>query len=103
MRDNLWMEIIDTKWLLARMSGKRGEKARLAEALGIGPDQVAKILTGVRRIQPDEIPRIMAFFHEDGFAVTSEERRMLQLYREAPEARREAAEVLLSAPPLKSP
>ena len=102
MSDNLAMEIVDTKWLTARMSGKRGEKARLAEALGIGPDQVAKILNGVRRIQPEEVPKLLAFYGEDRPTLTDEEARLLRLFREASESRQEAAVALLSAPRLKS-
>ena len=102
MSDNVAMEIVDIRWLKARLTGARGEKARLAEAIGIKPDQVAKILHGVRRIQPDEVPKIMAFFDEVSFSVSAEEQRILQLYRQAPEARREAAEALLMAPPPKS-
>jgi hypothetical protein len=85
------------------MSGKRGEKARLAEALGIGPDQVAKILTGVRRVQPEEVPKLMAFYGEARPTLTEEEARLLRLFREAPESRQEAAVALLSAPRLVLP
>ena len=101
MGDNIAMETVDTKWLLARMSGKRGEKARLAEALGIKPDQGAKILNGVRRVQPDEIPRLMAFFNEERQTLSEDEIRLLRLFREASESRQEAAVALLSAPPSK--
>ena len=101
MSDNIAMETVDTKWLLARMSGRRGEKARLAEALGIKPDQVAKILNGVRRVQPDEIPRLMAFFNEERQTLSEDEIRLLRLFREATESRQEAAVALLSAPPSK--
>jgi transcriptional regulator with XRE-family HTH domain len=101
MRDNIAMETVDTKWLISRMSGKRGEKARLAEALGIGPDQVAKILNGVRRVQPDEIPKLLAFFNEARQSLSEDEIRLLRLFREAPESRQEAAVALLSAPPSK--
>lgn len=103
MGDNIAMEIVDTKWLLARMSGKRGEKARLAEALGIGPDQVAKILTGVRRVQPEEVPRLLAFYNEERPTLTEDEVRLLRLFRAAPESRQEAAVALLSAPRPVSP
>ena len=103
MGDNIAMETVDTKWLMARMSGKRGEKARLAEALGIGADQVAKILNGVRRVQPDEIPKLLAFFNEEGPSLSEDEIRLLRLFREAPESRQEAAVALLSAPRPVSP
>lgn len=96
------MENVDLQWLKARMTGQRGEKARLAEALGIKPDQVAKILTGVRRIQTDEIPKLRAFFNEAVLTISAEEQRLLEMYRTASAARREAAEALLAAPPSKS-
>ena len=93
------MEIVDAKWLLARMSGKRGEKARLAEAMGIGADQVAKILTGVRRVQPEEVPKLLAFFNEERQSLSEDEVRLLRLFREASDSRQEAVVALLSAPP----
>ena len=95
------MIIVDAEWLKARMSGKRGEKARLAEALCIGPDQVAKILNGVRRVQPEEVPRLLAFFNEERQFLSEDEIRLLRLFREATESRQEAAVALLSAPPSK--
>ena len=93
------METIDLRWIAARLTGARGEKARLAEALGVSPDQVAKMLAGVRRVQTGEIPKLLAFFCEDRLLVTPAERRLVENYRLAPEGRREAVEVLLSVPP----
>lgn len=93
------MEVVDRHWLQARLTGKRGELARIAEALGIKAPEVSKILSGVRRIQPEEIPKLLRHFGEDSVVITPEERRLLELYRDATEARREAAEAVLSAPP----
>lgn len=56
------MDVIDGKWIKARLSGKRGAQARLAEHMGISPDQMTKILRGIRRVQPEEIPRVISFF-----------------------------------------
>ena len=56
------MELIDRDWIIKRMSGKRGEQARLAEHMGVKPDIIAKILSGKRRVQPEEMRRIHAFF-----------------------------------------
>jgi hypothetical protein len=56
------MDVIDGKWIEARLSGKRGEQARLAEHMGISPHQMTKILRGIRRVQPEEIPRVISFF-----------------------------------------
>lgn len=59
------MDVIDGKWIEARLSGKRGEQARLAEHMGISPHQMTKILRGIRRVQPEEIPRVLSFFGGD--------------------------------------
>lgn len=56
------MDVIDRDWLQARMRGQRGMQARLARALGITRDQMSKVMTGVRRVQPEEIPTVLAFF-----------------------------------------
>ncbi len=65
------MEVIDGKWIAARLSGRRGEKADLARHMGVGPDIVAKILSGDRKVQPEEAPRAVAFFDQmDSKAVT---------------------------------
>ena len=53
---------IDKEWLSKRLEKKRGEQARLARFLGITNDQMSKTLKGSRRIQPEEIPRLMEFF-----------------------------------------
>lgn len=59
------MDTVDAKWIAARLSGERGEKARLARAMGIKPDVLSKIMSGTRQIQANEIPAVLAFFHED--------------------------------------
>jgi hypothetical protein len=56
------MEQIDKDWIEARLTGQRGEKARLAEAIGIDADKMSRILAGERRVQAHEIPAIVAFF-----------------------------------------
>lgn len=56
------MDIIDAEWISQRLSGKRGEKADLARHMGVKPDIVAKILSGERRVQSDEIPSVVSFF-----------------------------------------
>lgn len=96
------METVDRDWLEKRLTGKRGELARIAEALRIKPDQVSKIISGDRRIQPEEIPKLLKFFGEDMLVLTPEEQRLLDLYRNAAAARREAAEALLAAPSPKT-
>ena len=58
------MDVIDGKWIKARLSGQRGEQARLAEAMGIDNDKISKILKGLRKVQPEEIPAVIAFFED---------------------------------------
>lgn len=58
------MDTIDGEWVKKRLTGKRGEKAALARALGIGPDMVTKILNGDRNVQPAEFGPLLSFFGE---------------------------------------
>lgn len=58
------METITPEWLRARLDGDRGKKAALAEALGIGADKISKMISGARKPQAEEIPKILAFFGE---------------------------------------
>lgn len=64
------MDVIDGEWIKARMTGDRGEQARLAAAMGIDNDKISKVLKGLRRVQPNEIPLVLAFFGEDGSKAT---------------------------------
>lgn len=59
------MEIIDADWVRRRLTGRRGEKAELARAMGVKPDVVAKILKGERRVQPNEMPAVLRFFNPE--------------------------------------
>jgi hypothetical protein len=59
------MDVIDGKWIAARLTGRRGEKADLARHIGVGPDIVAKILSGDRKVQPAEAPRVVSFFGDE--------------------------------------
>lgn len=56
------MKIIDAEYVRTHLTGERGEKVALADAMGVKPDVVAKIVSGVRRVQPNEMPIIEAFF-----------------------------------------
>lgn len=56
------MDVIDGSWIAARLSGARGEQARLAEAIGISTDKLNKVLAGTRNVQASEIPKVLAFF-----------------------------------------
>jgi hypothetical protein len=48
------MEIITGEWIKARLKGGRSEKARLAEAMGVTPDILSKVLSGVRQLKQGE-------------------------------------------------
>lgn len=62
--DFISMDVIDADWIKARLTGKRGEQARLADVLGINADKMSRIMRGKRRVQPEEIPRVLDFFGE---------------------------------------
>lgn len=76
------MDVIDSNWIKARMTGKRGEQARLAEAMGIDNDKMSKVLRGDRRVQPEEIPAVLKFFGDQEMQTTipgfSEDTRVLE-------------------------
>lgn len=57
------MEVIDGNWIKDRLTGVRGEKARLSEAMGITPQKLSHILAGGRDVQPEEVPKVLAFFN----------------------------------------
>jgi hypothetical protein len=51
------------EWLIEMLEGtERGTKSRLAEHVGWSGDRVSKILSGVRDINADELPKIAEFF-----------------------------------------
>jgi phage repressor protein C with HTH and peptisase S24 domain len=56
------MDHVDADWIKARLTGRHGEQAELAEVIGITPDKLTKILSGTRRVQASEVPRVIAFF-----------------------------------------
>lgn len=53
--------MIDENWLRPRLAG-HGKKAEFARHLGVGSHVVSKLLSGVRRIQPHELPLVYEFF-----------------------------------------
>lgn len=59
------MDVIDGTWIKARLTGARGEKSLLATAMRITPDKLAKVLTGQRAVQPQEVPAVLTFFAAD--------------------------------------
>lgn len=66
------MEKIDRHWIRIRLDRMpRGSQARLAEHLGIPSNTMSKIMSGIRDIQQDEIPKVLSFFNAR--IVTSEQ------------------------------
>ena len=55
------MDRITPEWLNAQMI-KRGDKARIARAAGLSPDQMSKVLSGVRQLTVDEHNRLLEYF-----------------------------------------
>jgi hypothetical protein len=58
------MTVIDGKWIEARLTGTRGEKARLARAMGITQAKLSHTLAGERAVQPEEVLPVLRFFNE---------------------------------------
>jgi DNA-binding transcriptional regulator YdaS (Cro superfamily) len=75
------MEIVDGKWISARLTGRHGEKKELADFVGIKPDRLAKIISGERRVQAAEHPKILAFFGETGL-VSEDLRELVDVARQ---------------------
>ena len=63
------MEEITAEWLRARLGDDRGRKAEFSRVTGIAPDKVSKMLSGGRRVQSSEIPKILQFFGESASGV----------------------------------
>ncbi|MDX2287497.1 MAG: hypothetical protein NW217_01570 [Hyphomicrobiaceae bacterium] len=63
------MDVIDANWIKRHRTGRHGELKELADAVGIEPDKITKILNGSRQVKAHEAPRIAAFFMKaEGFA-----------------------------------
>jgi len=65
------MEQIDREWILARLTKTRGEKTRMAQALGVPKEVISRILKGERKVQASEIPALIKFFGVAAPDVTS--------------------------------
>lgn len=60
------MDVIDGKWIKARIGDKRGARAAFGRATGFTSPQVSRIINGERKVKADEIPRIVAYFRAQG-------------------------------------
>lgn len=58
------MDRIDGNWIEARLTGRHGEKAEIARAIGVKSKQISEILSGARRVQHDEALRLLEYFGE---------------------------------------
>ncbi len=68
------MDVVNAEWIEARLTGKRGEKTRLAEAMGINIDKLSKIMRGERSVKATEIPGAMDYFGESLTGEAGEDR-----------------------------
>lgn len=66
------MDVIDADWIKRRLTGRHGEKAALAKAMGIDLTKMSKVLKGERRVQSSEIPALLRFF-ESGLSEAAAE------------------------------
>ncbi len=60
------MDVIDADWIRRHRTGRHGELKALADAVGVDPDKITKILNGTRQVKSHEAPRIAAFFLQGG-------------------------------------
>tara|TARA_R110000868_G_scaffold369682_3_gene633090 strand:+ start:18362 stop:18691 length:330 start_codon:yes stop_codon:yes gene_type:complete len=101
------MEEIDGAWIRKRLTGARGEQARLAEHLGISTDKLSKTLRGNRNVQAEEVPLLLDFFNERIVSDTSGEALLLQqisrLNTAGQEVLRRQLDALLATPELVQP
>ena len=68
------MDVINGDWISARLPDKRdsrGERARLARHMDWDSAKLSKVLNGTRKVQAEEIPKLLSFFGlgEDASAV----------------------------------
>ena len=56
------MDVIDGKWIEARLSATHGARKALADAIGLTPDKITKIMKGERAVKAHEIPLVMRYF-----------------------------------------
>ncbi|MER5172648.1 helix-turn-helix domain-containing protein [Thioclava kandeliae] len=88
------MEVIDAEWIRRHLTGERGEQTRLADAIGLSPDVISKIISGKRRVKSEEIPKIVSFFGVD-LSSTDRNHHLLELYDSLSEEKKRQAEEFL--------
>lgn len=55
------MDVIDADWIRLRLTNRHGELKALADAVGLTPDKITKILKGQRQIKAHEATKFAAF------------------------------------------
>lgn len=88
------MDIVDADWLKTHIARTGTPHARLAEAMNLTRDKLAKILAGKRRVTTEEAARAVKFFDATqgtASALTVQEAELLQAFRDAPPSRRKEA------------
>ena len=66
-------DVVDKDWIAARLTGRRGEVADLARAMGVSLDKASKTIKGERKVQASEIPSLLSFFGMNAPADPSED------------------------------
>ncbi len=61
------MEQVNADYIRKHLTGRRGEMADLARAMGIDDSKLSKIMSGNRKVQASEVPAVVGFF-ERGIA-----------------------------------
>lgn len=85
MDHNPAMETIDRIWLQKHLGDDRGARAEIARVLGITPDKVSRILSGVRKIQAEEVTVLVNHFAQ----LDQKKRQFDELWDQVSEADRD--------------
>ena len=95
-----FMDVVDADWIKRRLTGERGQQARLAEAMGIDNDKMSKILRGLRKVQADEVPKVIRFFNGETLGdLTQDEKELLSAWRRLSDEHRQSVQTLLQGLP----
>ena len=66
MRQAFAILVMSIEWLKRALDETRISQAELAEAMGLSPDKVSKLLNGKRQLKADEMASARAFFAARG-------------------------------------
>ena len=82
------MPKIDGNWIRDRLKGERGEVARLADALGMDKNKLAKVMSGTRALTADETVSVLTFFRIITPEMLELDAQVRRIDRLPPEARK---------------